>query len=208
MIYNILYIYMVAEAPSRFSKERITQFKEITQIFPKAELGFLGGEIPVMYAGWGQHLTTEKMITQWRDDNTPDALLNTIRSYGVSGGYFDGDEYDPRSSEAQERSVTHMVAIAEGLMTLRGWDHAGLRLATISEHPDIAEAVVERLKGKGLRIDDVKSYGLACDGGGGAMIDAIARSGNSGRADGVCCCGKSEREIYATRQFSHVHLVW
>lgn len=165
---------MTAEAQPRFSKERITQFREITKIFPTAELGFLGGEIPVMYAGWGQYLPIEVMITLWCSEATTDTLVNTIKSYGVSGGYFDEDEYDPRSSEAHERSVTHMVAIAESLMSVRGWNHTGLRLTTIFEHPDIAQEVVERLDQKGLHIDEVKFYGLACDGGGGSMIDTIA----------------------------------
>src|SRR3989338_9532669 len=127
-----------------------------------------------MYAGWGEHLTTGDMINRWGTQETPDLLKATIRSYGVSGGYFYGDDHDPNTPEAHEQSVIHMVAIAESLMKLRGWDHADLRLATISEHPDIAYEVVRRLEENGLHIDGFKTYGLACDGGGAAMIDAIA----------------------------------
>lgn len=172
---------MTVETRPLFSKDQLIQFKEITNIFPKVELAHLGEKIPVMYAGWGSHLTTEDMIHQWSTQDTPDLLKATIRSYGVSGGYFYGNDHDPSTPEAHEQSIIHMTAMAEGLMKLRGWDHADIRLATISEHPDIAHEVIKRLEEKGLRIDGVKTYGLACDGGGAAMIDAIADPEAKGR---------------------------
>lgn len=171
---------MTIEARKPCDQDKLAQFREITNIFPQVELACLG-EIPVMYAGWGQHLTTEEMIARWRNDNTPDALLSTIRAYGVLSGFYFEEEHDRKSPEAREQSIVHMVAIAESLMRVRGWDHAQLRLATISEHPDIAQEVVSRLKDKRLDIDDCKFYGLACDGGGGAMIDAIADPGTQGK---------------------------
>ena len=172
---------MTLETRKPFTKEKLRQFQEITNVFPKTELAFLGERIPVMYAGWGNYLTTEEMISQWSTQETPQILKDAIRSYGVSGGYFYGNDHDPSTPEAHEQSIIHMTAMAEGLMKLRGWVHADLRLATISEHPDIAQEVVKRLEDKGLHIDGVKTYGLACDGGGAAMIDAIADPEANGR---------------------------
>ncbi|MEK7079077.1 MAG: 3-oxoacyl-[acyl-carrier-protein] synthase III C-terminal domain-containing protein [Patescibacteria group bacterium] len=172
---------MTLETRKPFTKEKLRQFQEITNVFPKTELAFLGERIPVMYAGWGNYLTTEEMISQWSIQETPQILKDAIRSYGVSGGYFYGNDHDPSTPEAHEQSIIHMTAMAEGLMKLRGWVHADLRLATISEHPDIAQEVVKRLEDKGLHIDGVKTYGLACDGGGAAMIDAIADPEANGR---------------------------
>lgn len=164
-----------------FNLDKHALFKEATKIFLRVELARLGEKIPVMYAGWGDHFATDEMITRWSMPETPDLLKDTIRSYGVSGGYFYGNDYDPNTPDAHEQSAIQMTAMAEALMRLRGWDHAELRLATISEHPDIAQEVIRRLEEKELHIDGVKTYGLACDGGGAAMIDAIADLEASGR---------------------------
>lgn len=156
-----------------FPSDKLALFREATRGLRRTELGRIGKNIPVMYAGWGDHLSTDEMITKW-GEGASESTKGVIRSYGVSGGYFDGDDHDPKSEEAHKRSVNNMVSMAEGMMRLRGWDHAVLRLSTISEHPDIMKEVVARLEEKGLRIDEAQIYGLACDGGGGAIIDAVA----------------------------------
>src|SRR3989338_8887829 len=107
---------MTLGARSPFTAEKLRQFQEITKIFPRVEVARLGEKIPVMYAGWGEHLTTEDMIHQWGTPETPPLLKDTIRSYGVSGGYFYRDDHDPSTPEAHKQSVIHMFTIVESLM--------------------------------------------------------------------------------------------
>lgn len=155
------------------SVREASQIPKITDILPRVEFVQFG-DFPVMYAGWGEHFTTDQMIKQWGKGEVSTQLASMITAYGFSGGYFSPDEYKMASPEARALTIARMAAIAESLMASRGWDHAHLSLATISQHPDIVPGVVATLQSKGIHIEGVKFFGLACDGGGGAMIDAIA----------------------------------
>lgn len=148
---------------------------EARKTFPLVEASFLGEKIPFVYAGWGKHLKTPEMLTQW-SNQISNVDRDVITNYGFSGGWFWEEDYVLASERARELNIRHATALTETLMRLRGWDEATLFFTSVSSPPDILPEVKARLLKKGLKIKgDPIYYGLACDGGGGEMLDALGR---------------------------------
>jgi len=150
-----------------------------TDIFQHKEIVWLGNKIPIITAGWGDgydnHLSTQEKIVKWGKNNLTSLDRDIIDSYGFSHGYSYRSDRDVFSLETRQENIERIVDLVETLMKKRGWQEANLFLSSVSIYPNTLPAVIEELKKKGLKINDSVFYGLACDGGGGAFLDALGQ---------------------------------
>lgn len=139
------------------------------------------GNISIIRAGFGRHITTQDMLSQWvKKDELTDNDRAKIGGYGFSGGYYYNDNFIPNSEYAIRGNVERIAKVATGLMQMRAWKEANLVLSSVTVHPNILPPIVELLRKSDLKIKNYVHYGLACDGGGGSMLDCLGQKESDG----------------------------
>ena len=133
------------------------------------------GEMTLFRAGWGESVTTQRIIDTLNANRVLSELQESqLKNLGFEAGYRFGPGVKIESDDVQEYQATYAAQLAAQSMAARGWDRlGGLYIGSSTMSEAAIYRTREILADWGIKVDHVQHHNLACQSPTTAIVHAL-----------------------------------